>query len=279
MSVTPLVSLIAPVHNGGAFIAQSAHAIARSLSALDGPFELIIVSDGSTDDTATRARSAGLKEVVVLEYDGNRGKGYAICAGISHARGKMVGWLDADLDISPDVIVAAARKLQTGEFDAVVGSKRHRQSQVQYPLTRRVLSSGYQLLTRLLFRVNVRDTQVGAKLFRREMLDVVAPLLLVKRYAFDIEVLAVGAEFGFDRLAEVPVDLQYRFTGTGVGAPAVRLMFKDTLAIGYRIHLRHWYVRQYAKLQRERAEALANQDETPPVPPRGTLAEVRNHLR
>ena len=58
-----------------------------------------------------------------------------------------------------------------------------------------------------LFRLNVRDTQVGAKVFRREMLSTVTPLLVVKRWAFDLEVLAVGAEFGFDRVVEVPVQL------------------------------------------------------------------------
>ena len=62
----------------------------------------------------------------------------------------------------------------------------------------------------------MRDTQVGAKVFRREMLDTVAPLLLIKRYAFDLEVLAVGAEFGFDRIEEVPVSIDYRFTGSGI---------------------------------------------------------------
>ena len=121
----------------------------------------------------------------------------------------------------------------------MVGSKRHPESRVRYPLLRRVYSSGFQLLVRLLFRVNVRDTQVGAKLFRREMLDTVAPLLLIKRYAFDLEVLAVGAEFGFDRIEEVPVALDYRFSGTSINWHAVRRMLLDTLAIAYRIHLRH----------------------------------------
>ena len=92
----------------------------------------------------------------------------------------------------------------------------------------------------------------GAKLFRREMLDTVAPLLLIKRYAFDLEVLAVGAEFGFDRIEEVPIQLHYRFTGSGIGSAAVKRMFVDTLAIAYRIHIVHWYVRRFASLQRER---------------------------
>jgi len=107
----------------------------------------------------------------------------------------------------------------------------------------------------------VRDTQVGAKLFRREMLDTVVPLLLIKQYAYDLELLAVGAEFGFDRIRETPVRLDYRFSGSGISNAAVRRMFVDTLAIAYRIHLRHWYVRRYAALQRARTDA-ATQEET-----------------
>ena len=141
----------------------------------------------------------------------------------------------------------------------MIGSKRHPDSAVHYPLIRRVYSWGFQLLVRALFRINVRDTQVGAKLFRREMLDTVVPLLLIKRYAYDLELLAVGAEFGFDRIEEMPVRLDYRFSGSGIGSAAVRRMFVDTLAIAYRIHLRHWYVRRYAALQRQRTDAAARE--------------------
>jgi hypothetical protein len=84
----------------------------------------------------------------------------------------------------------------------------------------------------------------------------VAPLLLVKHYAFDLELLAVGAEFGFDRIEEAPINLSYRFSGSLINRSAVRSMFVDTLAIAYRIHLRHWYVRQFASRQRSRIDAL-----------------------
>jgi hypothetical protein len=139
------------------------------------------------------------------------------------------------------------------EIDAAIGSKRHQNSKVVYPSIRRVYSWGYQMLVRSLFRLNVRDTQVGAKVFRREMLTTVTPLLVVKRWAFDLEVLAVGAEFGFDRIVEVPVEIGYRFSGTGINWRAVRNMLLDTLAIGYRLHLRHWYAQRFASLQRERS--------------------------
>jgi glycosyltransferase involved in cell wall biosynthesis len=248
------LSLVTPVHNGAAFIEENLRQILQTLEQLARPFEVIVVCDGGSDRSADLARGLGDDRVLVLDYPDNQGKGHAIAHGLEAAHGRLVGWLDSDIDIYPQVIVDAARRFDERTIDAVVGSKRHPDSRVHYPLVRRIYSWGFQNLVRLLFRINVRDTQVGAKLFRREMIDTVRPLLLIKRYAFDLEVLAVGAEFGFDRIEEAPIELQYRFSGSGINWEAVRNMFQDTLAIAYRIHLRHWYVRRFASLQRNRMD-------------------------
>jgi glycosyltransferase involved in cell wall biosynthesis len=247
--------VIAPVHNGASFIANNLSAILATLTRLGRPIELIVVCDGSTDGSASIAETVDDPRLRVVRSPENEGKGAAILRGFESARGRLVGWIDSDLDIDPGVLIDAALRFERASVDAVIGSKRHPHSDVHYPMIRRVYSWGYQTLIRLLFRINVRDTQVGAKVFRREMLETISPLLLVKRYAFDVEVLAVGAEFGFDRIDEVPVRLHYRFTGTGISWPAVRNMGLDTFAIAYRIHLRHWYVRRFAALERERMDA------------------------
>jgi glycosyltransferase involved in cell wall biosynthesis len=266
------LSLVTPVHNGAAFIEESLRQILQTLERLGRPFEVIVVCDGGSDCSADIARGLGDSRLVVLDYPENQGKGHAIAHGLEAARGRLVGWLDSDIDIHPHVIVDATLRFDERTIDAVVGSKRHPDSRVHYPLIRRIYSWGFQTLVRLLFRINVRDTQVGAKVFRREMIDTVRPLLLIKRYAFDLEVLAVGAEFGFDRIEEAPIELQYRFSGSGINWEAVRNMFQDTLAIAYRIHLRHWYVRRFASLQRNRMD-----DTAPPVEvqARGADAETR----
>jgi glycosyltransferase involved in cell wall biosynthesis len=286
VSEAPYLSLVTPVHNGAGFIEASVRRILRSLEQLRRPFELIVVCDGSTDGTAERAMSLGDPRVRVLRYEENQGKGVAITCGLAHARGRLVGWLDSDLDIDPSAIVMAARRLSDlPPVDAVIGSKRHPDSAVSYPIVRRIYSWGYQMIVRMLLRVNVRDTQVGAKLFRREMVETVVPLLLIKRYAYDLEVLAVGAEFGFDRVEEIPVKLDYRFSGSGIGSAEVRRMFLDTLAIAYRIHLRHWYVRRHAALERQRGDALAQAqvlEEDRIAPPSGALdvtAGTREEIR
>lgn len=259
----PHLSLVVPVYNGAHFIEDSLHRIVAGLADLEGAFELLVVCDGSLDGTFDAARRVEHPAIRVLRYPMHQGKGFALAFGSAEARGRLIGWLDADLDVDPGVIMRAVRRFEAEPVDAVIGSKRHADSRVDYPRIRRVYSWGYQLLVRALFRVNVRDTQVGAKVFRREMLDTVVPLLLIKRYAFDLEVLAVGAGFGFDRVVEVPIRLDYRFSGTGIDWRAVRLMFTDTLAIAYRIHLRHWYARQFAALQRQRLDAPAVFDGAP----------------
>jgi glycosyltransferase involved in cell wall biosynthesis len=136
---TPYVSLVTPVHNGAAFIEESLGAILSSLDELGRPAELIVVCDGSTDGTAERARAVDDRRVRVLRYEQHHGKGVAITCGLAHARGRLVGWLDADLDIHPDVIVRAARRFeQEPELDGVIGSKRHPGSAVDYPWIRRL---------------------------------------------------------------------------------------------------------------------------------------------
>jgi dolichol-phosphate mannosyltransferase len=254
--VRPQLSLIMPAFNAAPHIEANIREVVRTLEELDHDFEVLVVCDGSTDDTAGCARLVVDDRVHVLSYPSNEGKGNAICHGVTHSRGRLIGWLDSDLDIHPAVILDAVRIFGEEPVDAVIGSKRAGGSQVHYPWLRRLYSWGFQMLVRILFRVNVRDTQVGAKVFRREMLETITPLLLIKRYAFDLEVIAVGAEFGFDRVREVPVRLEYRFTGTGINWDAVKRMFLDTLAIAYRIHLRHWYVRRFAALQRLRMDGL-----------------------
>ena len=137
--------------------------------------------------------------------------------------------------------------------DVVLGSKRHPLSDVYYPPLRRLLSWTYHKLTRLLFRVNVRDTQTGLKLIRRDVLAAVLPRMLEKRYAFDLEFLVVARSLGFARVFEAPVRIDYRFASHVDPGPRSRIV-RDTLAIFYRHHILDTY--RGSRPARERGPAV-----------------------
>lgn len=242
-----LLSVVVPVFNQEASITANLETIRSSVAAeLGAPFELIVVSDGSFDRTQDRALEASGDNVRVIHYDRNLGKGYAVKVGALDARGRYVAYIDADLDLDPVWLPRFVARAEEKGLDFAIGSKRHPDSDVEYPRSRRVASWLFQQLVRVLFRLNVRDTQVGIKVFRREVAEQVLPLLLVKRFAFDIELLAVSRALGFGRVEELPIRLDYRFTGSGVRSVAVLRALVDTAAIFYRLRILRYYQRRRA---------------------------------
>ena len=245
----PLLSVVVPVYNGGDEIVDNVGVIRAAVTADldDRDVEIIVVSDGSIDGTAEVLLAAredvGIR---VIHYDRNLGKGYAVKLGSLASTGEWVAVVDADLDLHPSVIPSYLDTARRENLDFAVGSKRHPDSVVQYPRSRRVASWMYQQLNRLLFRLDVRDTQVGLKVFRGEVADEVVPLLLVKQFAFDLELLAVGRALGYERMQEMPVQLDYRFTGSAVRSRAVVRALVDTMAIFYRLRILRTYQRKRA---------------------------------
>ena len=182
-------------------------------------------------------------KIRVVGYPTNKGKGYAVRYGMARARGNYVAFIDAGMDIDPNGLSMVMEHLLWYEADIIVGSKRHPASQVEYPPLRRFYSLGYQLLVRLLFGLKIKDTQAGLKVFRRHVLEKVLPRLLVKKFAFDVELLAVAYRLGFRRIYEAPIKIdphQFKFTST-IRFRAVFQMLLDTLAVFYRLRLRRYY--------------------------------------
>ena len=249
----PLLTIVVPVYNGGAEIVENV-AVIRAAAAGELPpedVELIVVSDGSIDGTAERLMAARSNvDMHVIHYDHNLGKGYAVKMGALAASGGWIAVVDADLDLDPGAIPAYLETAQREQLDFAIGSKRHPDSVVCYPRSRRIASWCYQQLNRVLFQLDVRDTQVGLKVFRREVADQVVPLLLVKQFAFDLELLAVGRALGYRRVRELPVRLEYRFTGSEVRSRAVARALWDTAAVFYRLRILRTYQRRRRALTR-----------------------------
>jgi glycosyltransferase involved in cell wall biosynthesis/O-antigen/teichoic acid export membrane protein len=249
------LSVVLPGHNAAAGLQTVLEHLLDRLGEVSS-YEIIVVSDGSTDDTVEIAESFPSKNVRVIHYPTREGKGHALQVGLAEAKGAFVAFCDADGDIEPEAIEPFLAVMKLYEPDIVLGSKRHPLSEVHYPLLRRLLSWSYHKLARLLFRVNVRDTQTGFKLIRRDVLAAVLPRMLEKRYAFDLEFLVVARSLGFTRVFEAPVRIQYRFASQ-IDLRSVLGIGLDTLAIFYR----HYVLNTY----RRAGERLAEQ--VPPAAP------------
>jgi len=237
------LSIVVPFYNPGALLASHLQAIEEVLLGSGLSFEVIAVSDGSTDGSTLSVLGSNPDIVHVYELARNCGKGHALRVGLSQAHGRYVGFIDADGDIPAGQLITCIDAIKAGNADIVTGSKRHPGSSVYYPLIRRVYSWGYQQFIWGLFRLSVRDTQTGIKVIRREVLEKVLPLTVEKRFAFDLELFVVARRLGFDRIVEVPVTINRRFTST-VSLRAVRGMVLDTLGIFYRLRVLHYYDRR-----------------------------------
>src|SRR5215210_7419991 len=143
------VSLIVPVFNQQRKISQSLEKIRQAVETAFNNYELIVVNDGSTDNTLAILRDIALtdKRIHILSYTPNRGKGYAVKQGVLHSQGEAVMFLDGDLDISPDSIRDYVERLSTS--DLVIASKRHPESIVRTPRSRALLSTAFNLLIRV----------------------------------------------------------------------------------------------------------------------------------
>ncbi len=237
-----LLSVIMPAFNLEKFISANLMTVE---SLLNGklPFEIIIVDDGSTDNTAgviaeTAASHPAIRPVYLKR---NVGKGAALREGFLASKGSYVLFLDADLDIPPEQIPAFFDAIKSLNVDMVLGSKHHPDAYIEsYPWHRKIVSSVYYAIVKLLMNLPVRDTQTGLKLFKREVLEFAFHRLLVKEFAFDIELLVVAHEKGF-KFAELPVSLNTHGKWPVVRLSSIRQVFLDTLAVFYRLRILHFY--------------------------------------
>ncbi len=247
VNVKKLVSVIIPAYKQEKTIEKDLKNIYDVMSATRWDFEIIVVVDGMLDKTFENAKKVERKNIKVVGYETNRGKGYAVRYGMVRARGDYVAFIDSGMEIQPNGISMLLEHMEWYNADIMMGSKRHPASKVNYPFFRRVYSFGYHAIVKILFRIPVKDTQVGLKVFKRNVLEAVLPRLVIKQYAFDIELLAVAYRLGFRRIYEAPVYITIDFgSGTNFGtffpfSYYIRRMLADTLGVFYRMYFLHYY--------------------------------------
>ncbi|MGO9127332.1 MAG: dolichyl-phosphate beta-glucosyltransferase [Terriglobales bacterium] len=209
---SPTYSVVLPAYNESERIATTIDKISAFAAQRDWQTEIIVVDDGSSDDTAEVVRrcAATRPGVRLLQNPGNRGKGYSVRHGMLQAQGEVLLFSDADLS-SP---IAEAEKLfaaiATGA-DVAIGS-RWVNTELQLrrqPLYRQLLGRAFNLALRLILGLQFKDTQCGFKAFTRRAAHLLFPLQKIERWGFDPELLYLAKRLQL-RVEEVPVAWAHR---------------------------------------------------------------------
>ncbi|MHB1663660.1 MAG: glycosyltransferase [bacterium] len=241
------ISILMPAYNEGEKIYNNLIYCFKIFKKFRFPFEIILIDDGSADNTKDMALKAAAEhsEIQLVSNIHNAGKGYALKNGFEHSIGDIIVFLDSDLEINPFQVGKLLKSMRDNNADIVIGSKRHKNSNVKYTFPRKVLSFGYYLMIKFLFNLNVTDTQAGIKIFQRKVLEMIFPKVLCKKYAFDVEILAIAVQNGFN-IAEEPIDVVFS-RNTILGRIKIKDVIDvglDTMAIFYRMRILRYYDRK-----------------------------------
>lgn len=244
-----LVSVVIPAYKAEGVIVRTLSRVKKTLDQTRYSYEIICVVDGDIDATLKKAKQFSSRfpeKVRVFGYKKNKGKGNAVRFGMSRAAGDIIGFVDAGIELNPNGISMLLEHFEWYNADAIIGSKRHPASKVIYPWQRKIISFGYQIIVKILFGLNVRDTQVGMKFFRREVIEKILPRLLVKAFAFDVEMISVANYLGYKRIYEAPIEMKMSFGNASTIASKgfIRTSWftlLDTLAVFYRLKILRFY--------------------------------------
>ena len=246
-------SLVIPAYNESSRLRPTLDEILRYAGEEKWDSEILVVDDGSHDDTAeiVREYARAHPQIQLVQNPGNRGKGYSVRNGMLHARGDICLFTDADLS-SP---IAEAEKL----FDAIrqgadiaIGSRwlRAELQTERQPLYRQAFGRIFNLLLRLVLGLRFRDTQCGFKAFRREAAQRIFPMQRIERWGFDPEILFLARRLGLQTV-EVPVVWAH--------------------SEGTRLHPFRDGLRMFGDVMRIRWNALTGAYTSPPIPSPGRL--------
>jgi O-antigen/teichoic acid export membrane protein len=233
-AVDRLVSIVVPSYNSGPALRPTVLSLCRALDVTGWRYEVLVEIDGSTDRSDDTMHD--LPPDVVVECSlVNEGKGAALRRGFARARGEYVGFIDGDGDIDVDVVPQLVWACRRPETWAAVASKHAPGARVEMSSARSAFSRAYRILVRMLFGLEVSDTQCGAKVFSRRGLEEVLPWAHERGFAFDVELLGLGRRLGVGAVEELPVQLRRNGGHTTVSAGRALRTLTETIRVWSRV--------------------------------------------
>lgn len=208
--MSDLITIVIPAYDESERLGGSIQKILRFINTNKVDAELIVVDDGSPDNTSDVAKKAFAEfpeiETKVIRYEKNRGKGFAVKTGLQEARGGIALFSDADLSTPIEEMTKLVDPIKNGEFDVTFGSRALDRTLIgtHQPWRREQSGKVFNFLVRTLTGLPFWDTQCGFKAFRMEKFRPLLDLMTIDRFGFDVEFLYVANYHGL-RLKEIPV--------------------------------------------------------------------------
>lgn len=198
------LSVIIPAYNEEKRIGRTLEAILGYLDKQKYTYEIIVVNDGSTDKTKEVVQQFKHKKIKILDNSGNKGKGYSVQQGFLSAEKEWVLFTDADLSTPIEELKTCFR--YASGADVIIGSRNLPMSQivVKQPFFRSMLGRIFPFFVRLLLLPNIKDSQCGFKLFRKEAAQKVAEKQKITGFCFDVELLFLAKKLGY-KIQEIPI--------------------------------------------------------------------------
>ena len=236
------VSILLPVYNMGSTIEEHVKFLIDSIKKIIPNYEIILSNDGSSDNTleVIKKIEKNYDYIIVVNTDINQGKGHALKRAFEYSSGSYIVFCDADMELPPSQLTNFFDIMENEKADIVIGSKRHPLSSLKYSRIRRSISFIYFMFVKIMFKLPIRDTQTGLKLFKREALEGVFARILVKAFAYDLEVLVAAYTNGF-KIAEAPIILNANRHNGFIHMHVLYKTFIDTIAIFYRLRCLNFY--------------------------------------
>lgn len=220
MDTKPFVSYIIPVYQAESFIYNNLKLFSEycALNGIDN--DIIIVNDGSNDKTDVMIRryceeNDSRNSIKYINIEKNVGKGSAIKKGIEAAKGQFVVFTDCDLPYSFKNIDDVVRILIQRKANVVIANRMHKDSvfhitsgNLSYIYIRHTAGRIYNLLIRLITRLDIEDTQAGLKGFDRETADLAFNKMTVTGFSFDVDILVCAQEYG-KKILTIPIEFNY----------------------------------------------------------------------
>lgn len=208
MGKDKFLSIVIPAYNEEKRIKQTIIQIEDFLNRKHYEYEIIVVNDGSSDETLNlvKENAARNNRIKILYGEINHGKGYSVKQGVMYAEGNYIYFTDADLSTPIEEIDKFISEIENTSLDVIIGSRSIKGSRVviHQPIYRELLGKLFSIFVRIWCVSGFIDTQCGAKLFRKDVAKRIFSELKINEFAFDVEILYLSKLYGY-KVKEIPI--------------------------------------------------------------------------